>query len=105
MRRSPGVVRNPIEVERRLLDVARGALEFLGDGHGGFQDAVVTPISQVAAGIAIADFDGDSHPDVAVTTGFEPSGASVLVLPGHGDGTFGTEHDYALGRPARRAIR
>jgi len=43
--------------------------------------------SQVAA-----DFNGDGHLDLAVATSGSPT--TVRVLPGRGDGTFGTPHDF-----------
>jgi len=43
--------------------------------------------------VAIGDFNGDGHPDLAVTN----SGNTVSVLLGKGDGTFGAQTAYAVG--------
>jgi hypothetical protein len=64
-----------------------------GDGHF---DA--SPGFYAVAGsgrdIAVGDFDGDSAPDLAVTS----FGAdNVAVLVNDGDGTFGAATDYAVG--------
>ena len=60
---------------------------FLGDGKGGFTPA---PGSAFAAGpepndLAIADFNGDGHPDVAVAN---HGNRVVTVLLGNGHGAF-----------------
>jgi hypothetical protein len=70
----------------------------LGKGDGTFQ----TPISYAlglagVSSVAVGDFNGDGIPDLAVggTTG--PTGnpvASLSVLPGKGDGTFGPAVNY-----------
>ena len=86
------------------LSAGNSLRAFLGDGHGAFQDPVDSPISNGAVGLVIADFDGNGQLDAAVTTGFGTSGASVLALSGHGDGTFGAEHDYGLGQASPASI-
>lgn len=58
---------------------------FLGNGDGTFQTAKQTPFSTNSAGFAIADFNGDSKPDLAVTSPY-----GILILLGNGDGTFST---------------
>ena len=46
--------------------------------------------------MAVADFNGDGKPDLAVTvTSFADNTVSVLL--GNGDGTFQTHVDYATG--------
>ena len=44
--------------------------------------------------VAIGDFNGDGHPDLAVTNYY---GNTVSVLLGKGDGTFGAQTTYAVG--------
>jgi hypothetical protein len=67
-------------------------LVFLGNGDGTFQ----TPVSYAVPGpswaAAIADFDGDGIPDLAVE-----NGDKVRVLRGNGDGTFGPPTSYLVG--------
>jgi len=49
--------------------------------------------------VAIADLDADGRPDLAVAGGPTSSGlrGSVSVLRGNGDGTFGTNAEFATG--------
>ena len=63
-----------------ILDV------FLGNGDGTFNAAPQVPEGNSNAGYAaVADFNGDGKPDLAVTL---PDNDSVTVLLGNGDGTF-----------------
>ncbi len=41
--------------------------------------------------LAIADFNGDGHPDFALTDSYD---GNMSILPGHGDGTFGAHVEY-----------
>lgn len=72
---------------------------FTGHGDGGFATAIQTPIAGGVADpaplIAVADFDGDGHPDVA----FFLSGAFGGVLFGAGDGTLPTQVDMPVFSP------
>jgi len=63
----------------------------LGNGNGTFQPRVEYPIyhAPIDAYLAVADFNGDGIPDVAVVTSNEGDGTHFFVLPGEGDGTFG----------------
>ncbi|MGH8799437.1 MAG: FG-GAP repeat domain-containing protein, partial [Casimicrobiaceae bacterium] len=63
-----------------------------GDGVFGAPSRYATGPSPYA--VAVADFNGDAAPDLAVASG---GGNSVSVLIGHGDGTFGAAVDYAAG--------
>jgi uncharacterized protein (TIGR03437 family) len=65
----------------------------LGKGDGTFSNAVPIPLPAPAVGnpgqIAVADFNGDGHPDLVVllaTTGNVPQ--HIATLLGKGDGTF-----------------
>jgi uncharacterized protein (TIGR03437 family) len=67
----------------------------LGKGDGTFVTGVVLPVAPNAAGLgnllAAADFNRDGKIDLAVAqTDY------IAVLPGHGDGTFGTAMTYAV---------
>jgi len=66
----------------------------LGDGAGGFGAPTYSLDDTFRAGVAVADFNGDGKPDLAVTTYY---GDSVSVALGVGDGSFGAPVDYAIG--------
>ena len=81
----------------------------LGNGDGTFQAPLALPAGAIptpsggAGGamtgpvlFAVADFNGDGIPDVAVTQA-ETSAASVIILLGKGDGTFTIGTPAALG--------
>jgi len=57
----------------------------LGTGAGGFSPASFITVTAGPLGVALADFNKDSRPDVAVTNS---STGQVSLLLGKGDGTF-----------------
>jgi len=57
----------------------------LGNGNGTFQPPVDYPVGVNPRFLAVADFNGDRLPDLAVTTGGPPR---IALLTGNGDGTF-----------------
>jgi hypothetical protein len=68
----------------------------LGNGKGGFTEGtdVQLPAGACtyevsACRLTVADFNKDGHPDILMSGNF-PSGWGFLVLPGNGDGTFGS---------------
>jgi len=68
----------------------------LGDGSGGFGAPVSYPVGgAVPIWPAIADFDGDGNPDMAVS--LAGSADAVSVLLGKGDGTFRPAIVYPVG--------
>lgn len=78
-----------------------------GDGTGHFhvisEQALVTPMFNFAAAEA-ADFDGDGHLDVVMTSG---ASGSVIVLLGQGNGSFApylTANQYAFGSDASSLV-
>jgi Bacterial Ig-like domain (group 3)/FG-GAP-like repeat len=68
----------------------------LGDGDGTFQAPASYPAGPSAQSLAIADVNGDGHPDLAVAGGRGHFGY-VNVLVGNGDGTFQSPVSYSSG--------
>ncbi|HLJ92254.1 MAG TPA: VCBS repeat-containing protein, partial [Gemmataceae bacterium] len=59
-----------------------------------FLPPVSYAVGSTSLSVAVGDFDGDGHLDLAVANYF---GANVSVLLGNGDGTFQTAQSYAVG--------
>ncbi len=75
---------------------------FLGNGNGTFKNpaAIVTEtFPNLPRYVAVADFDGDGKPDLAVTTG-----VNATIFLGKGDGTFNTPVNYPVISPVSIAI-
>lgn len=74
---------------------------FLGNGDGTFAKPVSYPTGQAPVYVAAADFNGDNILDLAVANngaGTDTlSGASVSILLGVGDGTFGATTNFPAG--------
>jgi len=74
---------------------------FLGDGQGNFKNSATYELGIESNSLAVADFNGDGHLDVAVTNrfGYGRNGkdGSVLVFFGKGDGTLRKPDLYELG--------
>jgi hypothetical protein len=68
----------------------------LGRGDGSFGDPTGTPINGPTTSVAVGDFNADTVQDV-VTTDYQTP--AVWVLPGAGDGTFGTPLSFQGGDP------
>ena len=79
-----------------------GALTILlGDGHGGFTATATSPaIDGYSDSIAVADFNGDGIPDLAVASPdyAVPGDGAVTIFRGNGDGTF-TEQEAVWAGP------
>ena len=79
----------------------------LGNGSGTLPDGTFSVPAAPApaafatgaspAGVAIADFNNDGKPDLAVTYATDTAGNSVSILLGNGDGTFATANNFAAG--------
>ena len=65
---------------------------FLNDGTGGFSGPTIYEKGGV---LVVADFDSDSHLDMAVSA----EGASGAILAGDGTGDFSESGDSSAGRP------
>jgi hypothetical protein len=76
----------------------------LGNGDGSFQLAQTYPSgAELASAIAVADVNGDGHPDLLVANYCSSPGAAcgnggvLSVLQGNGDGTFQAARVYLAG--------
>jgi tetratricopeptide (TPR) repeat protein len=69
---------------------------FLGGGDGTFTPATNSPLAtgQTPTAVAIADFNGDGHPDIAVT---DPLTDSVSVYLGLSQGLFAPAFELPVG--------
>jgi hypothetical protein len=65
---------------------------FPGNGDGSLGTRIPSPIGYNAGAVALADFDSDGIPDVAVQTW-----DALPVLYGRGDGSFGPANNYGDG--------
>src|SRR5262249_31065027 len=72
-----------------------GVSVLLGNGDGTFGPAQAFGTGKTPDSVAVGDFNGDGHLDLAVANG---SSGTVSVLLGNGDGAFGPSVDYATGR-------
>ncbi len=73
----------------------------LGDGDGSFQPAPSLPVAQGPYGLAVADVSGDGVPDLVVASYYgNPSGGTVSVLLGDGDGSFPVQNTFPVGQKA-----
>ena len=70
--------------------LASGGVSVLsGNGDGSFQPQVFYAAGQSGGFLAVADFNGDGNPDLAL------AGSEIYVLLGNGDGTFAPAIGYA----------
>jgi hypothetical protein len=88
------VVSADVNLDGRIDLLAAGTSDnsvavFLGSGGGTFGAAIKTSGFDLPWALAVADFDRDSVPDLAVPRGSTTAPGQVAVVPGHGDGTFG----------------
>jgi hypothetical protein len=82
----------------------------LGNGNGTFKNAVTYSVDEYVVFAAIADVNGDGHPDLVVsglclqTGGCNGSAGGVSVLMGKGDGTFQSPVTYGLPKGAGSVV-
>jgi uncharacterized protein (TIGR03437 family) len=78
--------------ENNNAPLVAGAVVYLNNGHGAFtsQIAFNLPSSEYAVGVAIADFNGDGDPDLAVLgqPGTGSATGHLYIGLGKGDGSF-----------------
>jgi hypothetical protein len=68
----------------------------LGNGEGTFRGPTNYIFGDATTSLAVADFNADSVLDVATTDDLRPA---VWVLPGVGDGTFGSQRNFTASSP------
>src|SRR5207249_2055508 len=74
----------------------------LGKGDGTFGAAQNYDIGHATGSLAVGDFNGDRHLDLAVAC---PRADTVSILLGKGDGTFQAVQSFAAGfQPASMAV-
>lgn len=66
----------------------------LGDGTGGFVAGATFDAGQNPGAIAVADVNGDGHPDLTIT---DSSTDDLSIYDGDGSGVFGGPATYGLG--------
>jgi hypothetical protein len=66
----------------------------LGKGDGTFLPTLTFPVGNNPLSVAVGDFNGDGHQDLAVANYYSNN---VSVLLGQGDGTFQSAVNYAAG--------
>jgi hypothetical protein len=72
----------------------QGMLDILpGNGDSTFQAAQGYATGRSPTSVAVADFNGDGSPDLAVANGTDPG--TVTILLGNGDGTLRPPQSYA----------
>jgi len=59
-------------------------------GQGLVDELVPVDLPQDISGYLLRDFDGDGTVDLAATVGNDQGSEDAVILPGRGDGTFGT---------------
>lgn len=76
---------------------ADGAIAiFLGDGHGHFKLSAKYTVGIAPISVAVADFDGDGHLDVAVTNNGAGGPGSMMTFLGNGKGKLRDRRTYKL---------
>ena len=74
---------------------------FTGDGTGGFASPIMLTTGTNPFAVAIADFNRDGLPDLAVAVA---GAAQVAILLGTGAGSFGAPTTFAVGNSAQSIV-
>src|SRR5262249_7532471 len=77
-----------------FMDPLDGVYVLRGAGDGGFSSLQFIATGRGSRGLAVADFNGDGVPDLAVANAFS---ATVSVLLNRGDGTFPPPANFSVG--------
>jgi FG-GAP-like repeat/FG-GAP repeat len=83
-----------------LIALSQTIAVLLGNGDGAFQSSILTTLPGLGAAIAAGDFNQDGKLDVAVTYQDNSGVAWLVILLGHGDGTFTSGAQYQIGPAA-----
>ena len=69
----------------------------LGQGDGTFQAPQIRNVAEDVRGVAVGDLHGTGKDDIVVSTlGHIGAPSDVIVLPGNGDGTFGSAQVFRV---------
>jgi hypothetical protein len=85
-----------------VVETSNEMVTALGNGDGTFQPVSVYPSTGAyPESLAIADFNNDGHPDIAIVNtcvdvNCSSPGGAVTVFLNHGDGTFGAGSNIVL---------
>jgi hypothetical protein len=77
-----------------FMGLPDGVYVLRGAGDGGFSSFQFIPTGRGSGGVAVADFNGDGVPDLAVANALS---ATVSVLLNWGDGTFPPPVNFTVG--------
>src|SRR5581483_3279701 len=91
-------------VSARLTNNLLVLTTMLGNGDGSLGPPIDSPtgVNSGFEGFAIADFNGDHKPDVAIPGG--SGDGFMLIFPGNGDGSFATPLSFFAGASPYRTV-